>query len=98
LCRWTLSLKTRACSQDLRKELDKEREELAAEVAKNEALQQQAEELVSEKLKLQAEAEALREETKALHNRAETLAESADSLLKEKNCMQCKVFSLTSKF
>lgn len=68
----------------LRKELDKEKEEHAAEVAKSEVLQRQADELAAEKERLAAQNDALRD-------RAEALAQTAESLLAEKGGVQKQV-------
>jgi uncharacterized protein YPO0396 len=77
--------------QALRKELDKEKEEHATEIAKNEELQRTAEEMAAEKERLAAQAEELRSQNDALRSRAEALAQSAESLLAEKGGIQKQV-------
>ncbi len=79
--------------QALRKELDKEKEEHAAEIVKNEVLQQQAGELSEQKEELELQGEALRRENDALRSRAEALAQSAESLLAEKGGIQHQVLT-----
>ncbi|BDA50907.1 hypothetical protein COCOBI_17-1260 [Coccomyxa sp. Obi] len=74
--------------QALRKELDKEKEEHATVLVKNEVLTQQTGELSEQKEQLELQAEALRCENEALRNRAEALAQSAESLLAEKGGIQ----------
>lgn len=77
--------------QALRKELDKEKEEHAAEIVKNQVLQQQTGELSEQKEELELQSEALRRENDALRHRAEALAQSAESLLAEKGGVQHQV-------
>ncbi|EIE27164.1 hypothetical protein COCSUDRAFT_64098 [Coccomyxa subellipsoidea C-169] len=80
--------------QALRKELDKEKVEHAAEIVKNEVLQQQAGELSEQKEELELQGEALRRENDALRSRAEALAQSAESLLAEKGGIQHQLENL----
>ncbi len=77
--------------QALRKELDKEKEEHAAVLVKNEVLAQQTGELSEQKEQLELQTEALRFENEALRNRAEALAQSAESLMAEKGGIQQQV-------
>ncbi|CAK0771388.1 hypothetical protein CVIRNUC_003856 [Coccomyxa viridis] len=80
--------------QELRKELEKERDEHAAAAARGDAMQQQAEALSEEKRKLEGLRDELSSEVAALSQRAEALAESAEALLSEKYSAQKKLEAL----
>ena len=80
--------------QELRKELEKERDERAAAAARGDAMQQQAEALSEEKRELEGLRDELSSEVAALSQRAEALAESAEALLSEKYSAQKKVSGL----
>ena len=79
------------CVQELRKELEKEREEHAAAAAKGAVLQQQTEQLTEEKKVLEEIQKELNSENAELRQRAEALADSAEMLLSEKYIAQNKV-------
>ena len=84
-------LKVMLALQELRKELDKERDDHAAAAARGDALQQRAEQLSREKQGLQEAREELDAENAKLRERAEALADSAEALLSEKYTVQKKV-------
>ncbi len=77
--------------QELRIELDKERNERAAAAARGDILQQQAERLSEEKRGLEQVMDELSSENEQLRQRAEALADSAEALLSEKYATQKKV-------
>ena len=80
--------------QALRRELEKEREDRAAESARVEELAQQAVELAAERDGLQAATEELKSEVTALQGRAEALALSAETLLQDKGAALRQVLPL----
>ena len=79
------------CSQELRKELEKERDEHAAAASRGAELQQQTEELIHQKKVLEEIQKELNCENAELRQRAEALADSAETLLAEKHNVQRKV-------
>ena len=79
------------CAQELRKELEKEKEEHAAAAAKGVELQQQTEQLTDQKKVLEEIQKELNCENAELRQRAEALADSAEMLLSEKHNVQNEV-------
>ena len=86
-----LTIYPHVCVQELRKELEKERDEHAAAAAKGAELQQQTEQLADEKKVLEEIQKELNCENAELRQRAEALADSAETLLSEKHNFQRKV-------
>lgn len=82
-------------AQELRKELEKERDEHAAAAARGDVLQQQAEQLSQENRGLEQVRDKLSSENEQLRQRAEALADSAEALLAEKYATQKKVHTFS---
>jgi predicted nuclease with TOPRIM domain len=91
----TLRLIGVGLAQELRKELEKERDEHAAAASRGDVLQQQAEQLSEEKRGLEQVRDKLSSENEQLRQRAEALADSAEALLSEKYATQKKVHTFS---
>ena len=81
--------------QELRKELEKEKDEHAAATARSDELQQQTAQLRQEKQVLEEIQQELNCENAELRHRAEALADSAETLLSDKYTVQKKVGTAT---